>query len=103
VSPTQIERVLLRNPEIAECAVVDYPDQTHGAVACAAIVLIGGFTGTGDDLANAANATLPYYEQLRYLALMDNIPRSATGKIDRRQVRALVHDTITPTPIAPQD
>lgn len=103
VSPTQIERVLLRSPEIAECAVVDYPDQVHGAVACAVILPRREASRTGVDLANAANATLPYYEQLRYLAPMDHIPRSATGKIDRRQLRALVHDTITLTPIGPQE
>jgi long-chain acyl-CoA synthetase len=99
VSPSQIERMLLRSAEVAECGVVDYPDPAHGAVACAVVVPAAAATGSATDIAEAVNATLPYYEQLRYVALTDHIPRSATGKVDRKRLRALVHDTITLTPV----
>ncbi|MBA8923832.1 long-chain acyl-CoA synthetase [Kutzneria viridogrisea] len=102
VSPTQIERVLMRHAEVAECAVVDHPDEEHTAVACAVIVPTGP-SASGVDIAKAANENVPSYEQLRYVALTDHIPRSATGKVDRKQLRALLHHGITPTPVETQN
>jgi long-chain acyl-CoA synthetase len=89
VSPTEIERVLMRHPAVADCVVFDYPDELSGAVAYGLVVPMG------DDvdpvtLAEFTNAQLPYYEHLRHVRLVADIPRSATGKVQRRELRGKV-------------
>ncbi|MFI9273559.1 class I adenylate-forming enzyme family protein [Kitasatospora sp. NPDC052896] len=86
VSPTEIERVLMRHPAVTDCVVFDQPDELSGAVAVGLVVP----RGEGVDpaaLAEFANAQLPYYEHLRQLHLVEGIPRSATGKVQRRELR----------------
>ncbi|MFI9320316.1 class I adenylate-forming enzyme family protein [Kitasatospora aureofaciens] len=86
VSPTEIERVLMRHPAVADCVVFDQPDELSGAVAVGLVVP----RGEGVDpaaLAAFANARLPYYEHLKQLRLVEGIPRSATGKVQRRELR----------------
>jgi len=86
VSPTEIERVLLRHPAVVDCVVVDRPDEIRGAVAHALVVLAGPSV-TPDDLTEFANAGVAYYEQLHSIELVDSIPRSPTGKVERRALR----------------
>ncbi|WP_248958977.1 AMP-binding protein [Sphaerisporangium perillae] len=100
VSPTEIERVLARHPAVADCVVVDRPDEFSGAVACALVVSRDPETGAAE-LAEFVNGQLPYYQHLRHVELVDAIPRSQNGKIQRRELRALVLDRPDPT-VAPK-
>ena len=50
------------------------------------MVPAGGGADTAD-LAAYVNERVPYYERLERVVLVDAIPRSATGKVVRRQVR----------------
>ncbi|MFG3055272.1 class I adenylate-forming enzyme family protein [Kitasatospora sp. NPDC048239] len=86
VSPTEIERVLMRHPAVADCVVFDHPDELSGAVAVGLVVPRGPDVDPAA-LAEFANAQLPYYEHLRHLRLVEGIPRSATGKVQRRDLR----------------
>ncbi|MFD7828507.1 class I adenylate-forming enzyme family protein [Kitasatospora sp. NPDC059803] len=86
VSPTEIERVLMRHPSVADCVVFDYPDELSGAVAVGLVVPMGDDVDPAA-LAGFVNARLPYYEHLRHLWLAESIPRSATGKVQRRDLR----------------
>jgi len=86
VSPTEIEEVLRRHPRVADCVVVDYPDELSGAVAYALVVP----SADGADkavLTEFVATRLPYYQHLRYLDFVSEIPRSPTGKIERRRLR----------------
>lgn len=86
VSPTEIERVLLRHPAVADCVVVDVPHELSGAVAHA-LVVPAGPDCRPQDVMDFVNAKVPYYEQLHQVALVDRIARSATGKVQRRDLR----------------
>ncbi|MFM9441658.1 class I adenylate-forming enzyme family protein [Streptomyces acidiscabies] len=86
VSPTEIERVLLRHPAVDDCVVVDTPDDERGAVACA-LVVRRGTEAAADDFAAYVNPRVPYYEALHRVVLVDAIPRSPTGKVERRLLR----------------
>ncbi|SDW71652.1 long-chain acyl-CoA synthetase [Amycolatopsis xylanica] len=86
VSPTEIERVLLRHPAVADGVVVDVPDEFSGAVAHA-LVVAASPDADAAAIAAAVNADLPYYEQIRRIVLVDAIERSATGKVVRRDLR----------------
>lgn len=91
VSPTEIERVLLRHPLVADCAVVDHPHEFSGAMARGFVVLTGGAPGDAPTDAAAVvaevNAELPYYEHIEHIEVTDRIPRSPTGKILRQELR----------------
>ena len=88
VSPTEIERVLLRHPAVADCAVIDRPHEFSGAVAHAFVVLAPGAHDTDPDaLAAEVNAGLPYYEHIEHIERTDRVPRSPTGKVLRQQLR----------------
>jgi long-chain acyl-CoA synthetase len=100
VAPTEVERLLQRHPAVADCVVVDYPDPLSGAVAYALVVL-------GDPASDVAaavdvvNRDMPYYQQVRYVETVDRIPRSPTGKIQRRELRQAVHARTVAAPTRP--
>ncbi|RBQ20071.1 acyl--CoA ligase [Spongiactinospora rosea] len=105
VSPTEIERVLLRHPGVRDCVVFDHPDDFSGAVAHALVVpetghgngAAGAVNGNGEgpgepgvraeELAAYVAERCPPYEHLRYVELVDEIPRSSNGKVQRRDLR----------------
>ncbi|MGH3772063.1 MAG: AMP-binding protein [Pseudonocardiaceae bacterium] len=89
VAPTEIERVLQRHPEVADCVVVDYPDEFSGAVAYALVVPRDG-TADPAEIVEFVNNQVPYYQRLRHVELRERIPRSPDGKIPRRELREQV-------------
>ncbi|MBQ0825029.1 AMP-binding protein [Streptomyces sp. RG38] len=97
VSPTEIERTLIRHPAVRDCAVVDHPDPYRGAVAHAFVVLASDTEGRTHpesrelaDITAYVNQRLPYYQHLRYIDSVDAVPRSPNGKILRRTLRERV-------------
>ncbi|MFI8931151.1 AMP-binding protein [Streptomyces sp. NPDC053474] len=97
VSPTEIERALLRHPAVADCAVVDRPHAFSGAVAQGFVVFAPGSEGTDPAVVAAeVNARLPYYEHLEHIEPLDHVPRSPTGKVLRQELRA----RLRPAPLA---
>lgn len=92
VSPTAVERVLEGHPSVRECVVVDHPDPLCGAVATAFVVLTAQAAADRDTavkaVASQVNTTMPYYQHLEHLEVVESIPRSPNGKIPRRELRA---------------
>ncbi|MFJ9775891.1 AMP-binding protein [Kitasatospora sp. NPDC101157] len=86
VSPSEVEKELRAHPDVADCAVFDVPDPVSGAVAAALVVLRDPAAGTDAVLA-AVNARLPYYQHVRAAQAVESVPRSANGKIQRRDLR----------------
>jgi long-chain acyl-CoA synthetase len=89
VSPSEIESVLRRHPAIADCAVVDYPDEHDGLVAYGLAVLRDPSADL-TEIRQAVNAELPYYMHLSRVQPVDAIPRSRHGKVLRRELREQV-------------
>jgi long-chain acyl-CoA synthetase len=91
VSPGELETVLLQHPAVADCVVLDYPDPFSGAVPVALVrarAMPGdGSTADLSDLAAQINRDLPYYQQLRWILPVSEIPRSPSGKVQRRELR----------------
>jgi long-chain acyl-CoA synthetase len=90
VSPSQVEQGLAVQEAVRDCAVVDLPDELHGSVAAAVIVAKDAtdLAGTAAAVADA-NLRAPDYERIRHAVLTDSIPRSPTGKVERRTLRNL--------------
>lgn len=104
VSPQETERVLLRHPGLADGVVVDYPDQHSGAVA-GALVVPEPLPETGgqpdqaalDAIAAQVNEGLPYYQHIRHIRAVGEIPRFAGGKVRRRALRQVLSDLVDST------
>lgn len=92
VSPAEIERVLADHPLVRESVVVGRPDAASGAVACALVVLDGG--GAADvssavrEITAYVNSRVPYFQQLRHVQAVAEIPRGASGKVRRGELAA---------------
>ncbi|WP_051173919.1 class I adenylate-forming enzyme family protein [Amycolatopsis orientalis] len=86
VTPSEIEKVLLRHPGVADCVVLDLPHEFSGAVAHA-VVVPSAEPATAGELATFVNTRLPYYEHLHGVHFADSVHRSPTGKVQRRDLR----------------
>ena len=82
VAPAELEAVLLSHPAIIDAAVVGSPDAEAGEVPKAFIVPRGEINAD-EVLAFVAERVAPY-KKIRRLEIVDQIPKSASGKILRR-------------------
>jgi len=86
ISPWEIEDVLLRHPDIAEAAYVGVKDTYGGVVPTAFIVLKERQSVTAGELANFCRQNLADFKLPKSFELTDSIPKTGSGKIDRRQL-----------------
>ena len=90
VSPTEVEHVLIEHPSVQECAVIAREDHDGLVKPHACVVLRAGVSGD-DDLAAALQAfvrqKLADYKRPRWVEFVAELPKTATGKIQRYQLR----------------
>ncbi|MFZ4516797.1 MAG: 4-coumarate--CoA ligase family protein [Microthrixaceae bacterium] len=87
VPPAELEALLLTHPAVADAAVIGRPDDEAGEVPVAYVVLKPGQDVGEDDLMAFVAGEVAHYKQLRVVHLVDEIPKSASGKILRRILR----------------
>ena len=90
VYPIEVENTLLTHPEVAEAAVLGVDDQQYGQRLAAFVVLKPGASATEDDLKQHVRENLASYKVPRVIVMLDELPRGATGKIMRNELRAHV-------------
>ena len=83
-----IERVLLRHPAIGQVAVYAVPDPVAGDQVMAALVLAGALSPADLESFLAAQADLSPKGWPRLVRLVDELPRTATNKVLKRELRA---------------
>ncbi|MCT8330026.1 AMP-binding protein [Albidovulum sediminis] len=88
VAPAEVEAELQSCPGLADAAVVGIPDEEAGEVPVAFIVLAPGATIGADEVIAHLSSRLAHYKLPRALHVVDAIPKSASGKILRRVLRA---------------
>ena len=82
VPPAELEGVLVSHPSVADAAVIGVPDQEAGEVPKAYVVLKG--EATADELMAYVAKRVAPYKKIRLVEVIDQIPKSASGKILRR-------------------
>jgi long-chain acyl-CoA synthetase len=93
VAPAEVEAVLLEHPAVRECGVVGRPDAAAGEIPVAFVALRDGFaTGgkMGDELSAFVADRLTHYKQPREVHFVESVPKTASGKILRRELRLLI-------------
>jgi fatty-acyl-CoA synthase len=86
VYPAEIESVLLAHPHVIDAAVVGIPHETWGEVGRAFLVVEDGYDE--DDLRAFLGERLARYKLPRSFVLLDALPLTAIGKIDKKRLEA---------------
>jgi O-succinylbenzoic acid--CoA ligase len=84
VYPVEVEAVLLEHPSVAEAAVAGVPDPDLGARVVAWIVVKNGAATDARVLSVHCSARLAGYKRPREFRFVSDLPRNATGKLQRR-------------------
>jgi long-chain acyl-CoA synthetase len=86
VFPPEVERVLASHPAVAEAAVVGVVHAELGEDVAAFVALRPGAAATEPDLIAWCRERLAAYKYPRSIAILDRLPRNATGKIAKSEL-----------------
>ncbi|HXY95307.1 MAG TPA: class I adenylate-forming enzyme family protein [Acidimicrobiia bacterium] len=87
VAPAEVEAVLHADPRVRDCAVFGVDDPELGEAVVAAVVPVVGATIVPEELRAAVADQLASYKRIRYVVLVDEIPRLPSGKALRRELK----------------
>jgi acyl-CoA synthetase (AMP-forming)/AMP-acid ligase II len=87
VYPIEVEEVLAQHPAVAEVTVIGVPDERWGEAVKALVVAAPGAAVDADELIAFARARLAGYKLPRSVDLVDSLPRTASGKVLKRELR----------------
>jgi long-chain acyl-CoA synthetase len=87
VWPREVEDVLYLHPAVREAAVVGRPDDYQGESVQAFVALRSGQSATAEELQAHCRENLSAYKCPRTIEFLDDLPKTATGKILRRELK----------------
>ncbi len=87
VYPREVEEVLYKYPKVREAAVIGAKSETRGEIVKAFVVLKEGETADAKEIIAYCRQNLANYKVPREVVFKDNLPKSAVGKILRRQLQ----------------
>ncbi len=90
VYPIEVEKTLATHPDVAEAAVIGVDDEQYGQRLAAFVVLKHGAGASPETLKQHVRDHLANYKVPRQITVLDELPRSITGKIVRRDLNGLV-------------
>jgi len=88
IYPREVEEVIYKHPAVAEVAVVGVPDDTWGESVKAAVVLKPGQSATEAEIIELCKQHLAGYKKPKSVDFVSVLPKTAIGKILRREVKA---------------
>ncbi|MGH3494728.1 MAG: AMP-binding protein, partial [Sciscionella sp.] len=87
VWPREVEDVLAEHDSVREAAVVGIPDEYRGETVKAFVSLKPGASATPEELIAFAKERMSAYKYPRSVEIVDELPKTVTGKILRRELR----------------
>jgi long-chain acyl-CoA synthetase len=87
VYPREIEEVLFEHPAVAEAAVIGKPDEKLGEEVLAYVALKPGASAEPEEIIAFAKDRLAAYKYPREVRIVDELPKGATGKILKKELR----------------
>ncbi len=89
IAPAEIEALLMEHPAVMDSAVIGIPDAETGEAPKGFVVLRAGQSATPEEIIAFANGKLAGYKNVHYVEIVEAIPKNASGKILRRELKDL--------------
>ena len=86
IYPREVEIALEQHPVVKQCAVIGIPDERWGEAVCAFVVPSG--EATESDLIEHCRTLIASYKKPKKINFVEELPRLATGKVDKVRLRA---------------
>ncbi len=96
IAGPEVEAALLTHPAVAECGVVGVPDADRGMIVKAYVVLQSGYSADATtvlQLQDYVKATIAPFKYPRAIEFVGQLPRTASGKLQRFALRQLAANT----------
>lgn len=91
VYPAEVEKFIGTHEEVQEVAIIGVPDATWGEVGKAFVVLKPASVLTAEDILRYCIGNVAKYKIPKYVEFLPELPKSDTGKIDRKRLRQMSH------------
>ncbi len=88
VSSIEVEKILAAHPAVYEAAVIPISDEKWGEVPMALVAAKPGAIVTESELIAFSRARLAHYKCPRVVTFLESLPKTATGKVLKRELRA---------------
>lgn len=92
VYPAEVENVLYQHPSVAETAVIGVPDPKWQEVGLALVVVKEGASLTEQEVIDFCQGKLARFKIPKQVRFMKELPRTAAGKVLKRELREMVTD-----------
>lgn len=90
VGPFEIENVVMQYPKVLECAVIGVPDKDRGQAIKAIVKMVDGThhdRDTENEIRSFCNKRMASYKAIQYLEIVDEFPKTISGKIRRVELK----------------
>ena len=90
VGPFEVENVIMQYPNVLECAVIGVPDKDRGQAIKAIVKLADGTAHdkhTESEIKTFCNKRMASYKWIQHLEIVDEFPKTISGKIKRTTLR----------------
>ena len=90
VYPNEVENAVYTHPAVLECSVIAAPDERWGEIVHAVVVARAGVQVGPEEIIDHCRQTLASYKCPKRVTFLDSLPKTAIGKISRKNVKELV-------------
>ena len=87
IAPAELESLLMEHPAVLDSAVIGIPDDEAGELPKGFVVIRKGFDVTPEEIVAFANGKLAGYKKIHSVEFIEAIPKVASGKILRRELK----------------